>query len=126
MPNRECILVVEDDPFSLRLYSDLVRARGYGLLSATDGETGLELAREHRPDLVLTDARLPGLSGIELCRALKSDQRTRDIPILMLTAWPDYAKAARVAGCDRFLMKPVPISTLSYEIEALIGRRTAT
>src|SRR5579884_1196363 len=117
-----CILIIEDDIFSLRLYVDLLRATSYTLLSATDGATGLAMAREHRPDLVLTDARLPELSGIDLCRALKSDERTQDIPILVLSAWPEYERLARAARCDRFLMKPVPISVLLAEIDGLIGR----
>jgi CheY-like chemotaxis protein len=95
-------------------------------LAATDGASGLDLARAHRPDLILTDARLPELTGIEICRALKSNERTREIPIIMLTSWPEYRSAARMAGCDGFLEKPVPISTLWHEVEALIGRRSAT
>ena len=120
--DRECILVIEDDPLSLKLYGDLVQSRGYGLLTASDGAAGLDLAREHEPDLIITDARLPETSGIELCRRLKSDERSRDIPILMLTAWPQLETPARAAGCDAFLVKPVPISTLWREVEGLIRR----
>ena len=121
----ECILVIEGDPLSLKLYRDLVQSRGYGVLTAIDSETGLDLAREHRPDLIIADAKPPERSGIEVCRALKSDARTGDIPILLLTVWPQLERAARAAGCDRFLIKPVPISTLWREVEALIGRVAA-
>ena len=123
--DRECILVIEDDPLSLKLYGDLIRSRGYGLLTAADGATGLDLARDQKPDLIITDARLPEHSGIEVCRALKSDPATRDIPILMLTAWPQLEANARAAGCDAFLVKPVPISVLWREVEGLIGRCAA-
>lgn len=115
-----CILIVEDDPLSMKLYRDLVVARGYQVLTATDGAAGLDLAREHHPDLVLLDVRLPELSGIEITEALKSDERTRNIPILVLTAWPTMERAVRASGCNGFLMKPVPMSELWHTIEDLL------
>jgi len=121
---RDRILIIEDDRLSLKLYSDLILSRGYELLTAADGATGLDLARKHQPDLVLSDVSLPELSGIEICAALKSDERTRDIPVLILTAWPESEPAALAAGCDGFLVKPVPVSTLWHFVQALIGRHT--
>ena len=115
-----CILIVEDDPFSMKLYRDLITSRGYQILSATDGETGLDLAREHHPDLILLDVRLPALSGIEVARMLKSDERTSDIPILVISSWPITERAARANGGDAFLAKPVSISALWNTIECLL------
>ena len=121
--DERCFLIIEDDPLSLKLYSDLVRSRGYQVITATDGQTGLELAREHHPDLVLSDLDLPGRSGTEICAALKLDHRTRDIPILIVTGWPDMETAVRCAGCDGFLRKPVSVSAFWLTIEALIRKR---
>lgn len=121
-----CILIVEDDPLSMKLYNDLVAARGYQVLRATDGAVGLQLAREHHPDLILLDVKLPEVSGIEVTKALKSDPRTKDVPILVITAWPTTERAARLSGCDAFLMKPVPMSELWHAIESLLEMDNTT
>jgi len=120
-----CILIVEDDPLSMKLYRDLVVARGYQVLTATDGAAGLDLARGNHPDLVLLDVKLPELSGIEITKALKSEARTSDIPILVITAWPTMERVVRASGCDAFLMKPVPMSELWHAIEGLLEKNSS-
>jgi CheY-like chemotaxis protein len=82
VPDVQYVVIIEDDPLALKLYRDLVRSRGYGVFTAGDGHTGIQLVREHQPDLVITDINLPELTGVEVCAALKADERTRDIPIL--------------------------------------------
>ena len=124
MNKRYCVLIVEDDRLTLRLYGDLFQMRGCLALQATAADEARQLAREVRPDLIMLDVRLPETSGIELCRQLKAEPQTGDIPILIITSWPETEQAARAAGCDGFLVKPVPISKLWQTAEALLSDRT--
>ena len=80
------ILIVEDNEKNMKLARDVLQVRGYATLEATTGEEGVRLAREHRPDLVLMDIQLPGISGIEALRQLRADPRTAGIPVLAVTA----------------------------------------
>jgi two-component system cell cycle response regulator DivK len=81
------ILIVEDNTLNLRFFSDLLEHHGYATLTATLGSAGVELAREHRPDLIVLDIQLPDISGMEVARQLKGDQKTRAIPIIAVTAF---------------------------------------
>lgn len=96
--------------------------RGYSVVTAGDGEEGIRLAKEHLPDLVLMDLSLPVLDGWDAARLLKSDELTRQIPIIALTAHAmagDDARAREV-GCDDFDTKPVDLPRLLNKIEALL------
>lgn len=103
------ILVIEDDPVNLELDLALLEAEGHMVRAATSAEQGLRLARTERPDLILLDLRLPGMSGWDAARHLKESVDTARIPIVALTAEAmqgDEARA-RAAGCDAYLTKPV-------------------
>ena len=80
------VLVVEDNPANMTLATFLLKSAGYAVLSATDAEAGLSLARTEQPDLVLMDIQLPGMDGLEACAILKKSEATRDIPVIALTA----------------------------------------
>lgn len=80
------ILVCDDEPHILHVVSTKLRNGGFNVLTAADGEEGLQLAREHMPDLVITDYQMPILSGLELCAKLRADSQTEGIPAIMLTA----------------------------------------
>src|SRR4030095_8879626 len=81
------ILVVEDDPLSMRLFSDVLRAHGYNVLKTGDGLEALMLTRQHRPDLILMDLQLPGgVSGLEVVRWIKEDDDLKAIPVVAVTA----------------------------------------
>lgn len=80
------ILVVDDESHILNVLLIKLRNAGYEVDTAADGEEGYELAREHRPDLVITDYQMPYMTGLELCRALKRHPPTADVPVVMLTA----------------------------------------
>jgi two-component system cell cycle response regulator DivK len=102
------ILVVEDTEDNRRILRDLLTAVGYEILEATDGATGVELAKLHRPDLILMDIQLPVIDGYEATRRIKADPATRDIPVVAVTS---YALAGdedktRDAGCDGYIAKP--------------------
>lgn len=109
----------------MKLFRDLVRSQGHHVLQAVDGQTGLDLARAEMPDLILLDIHLPDVSGLTVAVELKSDDRTRDIPILMTTAsmLPQAEQSAAASGCDAFMRKPIEISEFRATIEALLQDR---
>lgn len=118
------ILVVDDEEIiSSYLQRKLVKL-GYTVYVAGDGEQALELALNHVPDIMLLDVKLPKLTGTEVCRKLKSDQRTRQIRILMLSA---KAQAAEIkegieAGADKYLCKPISFPAILDEINSYESR----
>lgn len=105
---RKCVLIIEDHPLNMKLFRALLELQSYRALEACEGHAGLDLAREHDPDLIILDLALPDISGIEVIRALKSDDRTRHIPIVVITAsMPDEEARIRAAGADGFMAKPI-------------------
>lgn len=102
------ILIVEDEPDVLLLLENRVRGAGHEVMSASDGERGLELALEERPDLVILDWMMPKLDGIEVLERLRADETGRDIKILMLTARSQQKDVERAfaAGADDYIVKP--------------------
>ncbi|MDA0305457.1 MAG: response regulator [Proteobacteria bacterium] len=108
------ILIVEDDLMSMKLVTDLLQAQGYDTLQSDDGKDVLELAREHHPDLIIMDIRLPEVSGLSHIKALKADEALKDIPVVAVTAFAmkgDEDKI-RAAGCDDYISKPIDIPLL--------------
>src|SRR5580704_14827817 len=83
MSKTTCILVVDDEPAVLNIFSQVLRTAGYEVLQASTGRQGLKVARERRPDVVLLDVLLPDLSGIEVCRQIKADVDLRDISVVL-------------------------------------------
>jgi DNA-binding response OmpR family regulator len=118
----ELILVIEDDAAILFGLRDNLQRAGYGVRSAGDGHQGLELARTLRPDLVLLDLMLPGLSGHEVCRRIRADGL--EIPVVMLTALGEEAQVVRGLnlGADDYVTKPFGIGELMARIAALLRR----
>lgn len=103
------ILIVEDNPANMTLAAFLVQSAGHSVLSATDAEAGLTLAREQHPDLILMDIQLPGMDGLEATALLKQADLTRAIPVIALTALAMKGDEARIreAGCDGYIAKPM-------------------
>lgn len=114
------ILVCDDDP-SLRELVRAVLGPAYRFAEAADGLEALALARELRPDLVVLDVMLPGLSGIEVLEALRLDEELRSIPVVVITAWSHAELDAQVAGADRFVSKPFDPDQLSRAVEELLA-----
>ena len=118
------VLYVEDNDdnvYMLKLRLELVE--GFEVLVAGDGETGCATALAERPDIILMDLELPGLDGWQAARRLKSDPRTRDIPIIALSAHvlAGARERALAAGCDEFDAKPVDFDRLLATIRLLLG-----
>ena len=102
------VLVVEDNELNLKLLNDLLEFRGYTVIATRLGEPALEPARQYKPALILMDVQLPDISGMEATRRLKSDQETRAIPIIAVTAFAMSGDEARIlaSGCDAYVSKP--------------------
>ncbi|WP_437574232.1 response regulator [Sorangium sp. So ce887] len=120
------ILLVEDNEMNRDMLSRRLLRRGYAVVTAVDGESGVEMARTKRPQLILMDVGLPNIDGLEATRRLKGDTRTRDIPIIVLTAHAmtrDREQAIE-AGGDDYDIKPVEIERLDAKIQTLLGRES--
>src|SRR5688572_16779676 len=103
------VLVVEDNATNMKLSTFLLESADYTVIAATNAETGLTLAREQHPDLILMDIQLPGMDGLQATALLKSDAATRDIPVIALTALAMKGDEERIlaAGCDGYIAKPI-------------------
>ena len=104
-----CILIVDDDPTNVLLLTKILTKSGYRVEKAASGMECLEFVRKQLPDLVLLDVRMPGMDGFEVCRRLKSDERTADIPVIFLTAEgrsDENIAAGFGAGASDYITKP--------------------
>ena len=117
------ILIVEDNQANMMFFNDLLEGQGYDTLRTTDGEGAMELTRRHRPDLILMDIQLPGLSGLDVTRMLKADDELKDIPVIAVTAFAMKGDELKIrqAGCDGFVPKPISIPDLMEAITGFIG-----
>jgi two-component system phosphate regulon response regulator PhoB len=118
------ILVVEDEPDIVEVVGYNLRQAGYEVLVAEDGETGLKTAEQSRPDLIVLDLMLPGIDGLEVCRLLKQRERTRDIPVVMLTARAEEVDriVGLELGADDYVIKPFAPRELVLRIRAVLRR----
>ena len=118
------VLVVDDDPVCRRLLEASLLKRGCEVVTARDGEEAHALAREHKPDVVITDVVMPRLDGFELCRRIKADAELRRTPVILLTALSDSGDVigALQSGADGFITKPYDKDFLSACMESLIAR----
>ncbi|MCE9635698.1 MAG: response regulator [Planctomycetes bacterium] len=123
---RKKVLVVDDE----RDISDIVafnlRREQYDVVSAVDGESAVEIARRDQPDLVLLDLMLPGIGGLEVCRRIRADPRTAQIPIIMLTAKGEETDAivGLAQGADDYVRKPFGVKELMARVAAQLRAQT--
>ena len=118
------ILVAEDDREIRELIIFTLRFAGYEMLAAVDGEECYLFAKQHHPDLILMDARMPKMNGYEACRLLKGDKATASIPVVFLTAHGlDYeVKAGLEAGCDDYIIKPISPDKLTEKVKLYLQK----
>jgi DNA-binding response OmpR family regulator len=110
MPEKSKVLIVDDDPDILLLTAVILREEGYQVLEAETGSQCLELAGTHRPDLVLVDVMLPDMTGLEVCRQIKTDQALQGIFVILVSGLrvsPDFQAEGLDAGADGYLIKPL-------------------
>ncbi len=120
-------LVVEDEPALVTMLRYNLEKQGYRVEDAADGQEALNLIQEQKPDIVLLDWMLPTLSGIEVCRRIRREPATRDLPVIMLTARTEDRDAVRAlnTGADDYITKPFGIDALLARIRALLRRAGA-
>ena len=117
------ILIVEDNPTNMKLSTFVLESGDYIVITATDAEIGLTLARESHPDLILMDIQLPGMDGLEATALLKADNATRAIPVVALTALAMKGDEERIraAGCDGYIAKPLAYKDFLAMVSARLG-----
>ena len=117
------ILIVEDNDKNLKLVRDVLQFKGYRTLEATTAAAGLELAREHRPVLVLMDIQLPDFDGITALRRLREDPLTRTIPVVAVSAsaMPDDQQRIIASGFDAYITKPIDVKSFIQTVEKFVG-----
>src|SRR3569832_381191 len=96
VPMKKTVLIVEDNELNMKLFNDLLEAHGYATLKTGHGIEAMELARAHKPDLILMDIQLPEVSGLEVTRWLKQDDELKSIPVIAVTAFAMKGDEARV------------------------------
>lgn len=118
------VLVVEDEPAQLEVLSYNLSSEGFRLATAKDGDEALLMVKEQSPDVIILDWMLPSISGIEICRQLKSQASTKALPILMLTARGDETDRVRglETGADDYVVKPYSVNELIARVRGLLRR----
>lgn len=117
------ILVAEDDADLRLLVSLKLESSGHEVISVEDGSAAVHHCRSHRPDLVVLDLMMPGMSGLEVCRFIRSDPGLTATPVILLTARAQAAdiEAGRAAGVDEYLTKPFSPRELAVRVSALLA-----
>jgi CheY-like chemotaxis protein len=114
----ETILVIEDNEMNMKLVRSLLQLEKYNVLEAIDAETGIQIARENHPDLILMDIQLPGMDGLTATREIKNDPPMKDISVVALTAYAmqgDKEKALK-AGCSGYISKPIDTRNFLHKV----------
>lgn len=116
------ILVIDDDSSLLTMMSMILKRAGHETLTATNGQDGINVAREQRPDLAFVDVMMPEMNGLQVCQYLRQDASTSHIPLVVLTALTgkEHEEDALAAGADRYLSKPVTFDSLAEIINELL------
>ena len=117
------VMIVEDNELNMKLFRDLIEASGYETVRTRNGQDALELAREYRPDLILMDIQLPGLSGLEVTKWLKQDDELHTIPVIAVTAFAMKGDEERIrqGGCEAYISKPIAVGSFMETIRSYLG-----
>lgn len=124
-PVRPTLLCIDDDPLVLHFYRTFLDRHGYRVLTAAEGLEGLALAQRDRPDVILLDVMLRGLSGFDICRKFRAAPGLRDIPIILMTVWEEASvrSTGHQAGATLTLHKPSDPERLLAAIEQVLRER---
>jgi two-component system, cell cycle response regulator DivK len=106
------VLIVEDNELNMKLFNDLLEAHGYATIQTRNGVEAVELARKHRPDLILMDIQLPEVSGLQVTAWLKDDDELKHIPVIAVTAFAMKGDEEKIrqGGCEAYLSKPISVA----------------
>lgn len=125
MPSSK-VLIVEDNELNMKLFHDLLEAHGIDTVETRDGRNVLELAREHKPDLILMDIQLPEISGLDVTKMLKEDEELKSIPVIAVTAFAMKGDEQKIreGGCEDYISKPISVGHFLEVIQKYIGTQT--
>ena len=117
------VLIVEDNELNMKLFNDLLEAHGYATLQTANGVEAIELARAHKPDLILMDIQLPEVSGLDVTRWIKEDENLRHIPVIAITAFAMKGDEERIreGGCEAYLSKPISVAKFLATVRTYLG-----
>jgi two-component system, cell cycle response regulator DivK len=117
------VMIVEDNELNMKLFRDLIEATGYETVRTRSGLEALDLARAHRPDLILMDIQLPEVSGLEVTKWLKEDDDLHVIPVIAVTAFAMKGDEERIrqGGCEAYISKPISVPRFIETIKSYLG-----
>ena len=121
MPKK--VMIVEDNELNMKLFRDLIEASGYETIQTRNGLEALDLARQHRPDLILMDIQLPEVSGLDVTRWLKEDPELHVIPVIAVTAFAMKGDEERIrqGGCEAYISKPISVVSFLETVRRHLG-----
>ena len=117
------VMIVEDNELNMKLFHDLLEARGYEILQTRDGMEALKMARAEKPDLILMDIQLPEVSGLEVTKWLKEDDNLKSIPVIAVTAFAMKGDEEKIreGGCEAYIAKPISVSSFLATVEKFLN-----
>jgi two-component system cell cycle response regulator DivK len=119
-----CVLIVDDDPDARAIHAEVLQRRGFRTTEAENGEAGIQMAASRRPDVILMDSSMPGMSGDEVASRLKGDARTRAIPIVMLTGFA--RRTSPSPAWDAYLEKPSTADGIAETLRSVLAGEQST
>lgn len=121
MPKK--VMIVEDNELNMKLFKDLIEACGYETVRTANGREAVELAREHKPNLILMDIQLPEVSGLDVTQWLKADEELCTIPVIAVTAFAMKGDEERIrkGGCEAYISKPIQVPKFIETIKSYLG-----
>ena len=119
------VLIVEDNELNMKLFHDLLEAHGIDSVQTSDGHQVLDLARDHKPDLILMDIQLPEVSGLDVPKWLKEDEGLKHIPVIAVTAFAMKGDEQKIreGGCEDYISKPISVGRFLEVIDSYLGER---
>src|ERR1051325_622923 len=117
------VLIVEDNELNMKLFHDLLQANGFNTIETRNGIEALDLARKHKPDLILMDIQLPEVSGLEVTKWIKEDEELKSIPVVAVPAFAMKGDEERIrqGGCEAYLSKPISVAKFLETVKAYAG-----
>ena len=117
------VLIVEDNELNMKLFHDLLEAHGYNILQTRDGMEALKIARDKRPDLILMDIQLPEVSGLEVTKWIKEDDRLKAIPVIAVTAFAMKGDEEKIreGGCEAYIAKPISVQNFLETVQKFLN-----
>jgi two-component system, cell cycle response regulator DivK len=124
MEMSKTVLIVEDNELNMKLFNDLLETRGCRIVQTRSGVEAVELARQHRPALILMDIQLPEVSGLQVTQWLKDDEELRAIPVIAVTAFAMKGDEEKMlqGGCEAYLSKPISVAKFFETVDHFLGK----